>query len=428
MQHLQHVANYLIQWLLDSPQDAQNVVYSSNPDDWKGKRLVIIPSEFFSEGVYLTPNSLVGKVKYFLTSRALIDGIEDTKYLPVLFGSDRIEQKDNCIILYADLIASTFYLITRYEELINNARDRHGRFPAHESYPGRVGMMHYPIVDEYAGFLRNLLGIKTTQRKLQKIYLTHDVDTIAFYRHLRGFAGAVKRRHLSDAIHAQKSLSDDPAYTFPWLIENDSKINNAQQIYFLKAGLQNQNYDYPAYNLLGQDAQQLLLLLEQNHISIGLHCSYASGNDSTLLIDEKQHLQQALGKTIHQTRYHYLRSCSPDDFQTLNDIGIDQDFTMGFAQLAGFRLGTCRPVRWINPRTLTVTNLVLHHLTAMDCSLSDYMKLDTNDSFIYVRDLIRQAAYHCGEISLLWHNSIFPQQPEQKQLYLKILNYLNTIQ
>ena len=29
--------------------------------------------------------------------------------------------------------------------------------------------------------------------------------------------------------------------------------------------------------------------------------------------------------------------------------GITDDFTMGYADIAGFRLGTCRSVRWINP-------------------------------------------------------------------------------
>lgn len=428
MKQIQNIVDYLLEWLLDSKDLASQVVYSDNPDEYKGKRLAIVPSDFFSNNVYLTQESLVKKVKYYLQFRGWIDGMEDNKYIPVLLGTDQIVEQDGCIVLHADIIASTFYLLTRYEELVNPVRDEYGRFPAKESFLARVGMLHYPIVDEYSDYLRSLLGIEPRRRKLQKIFLTHDVDTVAFYRHLRGFAGGIKRFEFRAAVKAQKGLVDDAAYTFPWLIENDSRITNAEQIYFLKAGIKSEGFDYPMYDLQGADVQQLLLLLANNNISIGLHCSYASGANSSLISDEKNRLQQVVGKTIKRTRYHYLRTCSVDDYQALADIGVAEDFTMGFAQLAGFRLGTCRPVRWINPRTLEVTNLVLHHLTAMDCSLSDYMKLDADDSFRYVRDLIEQAAYHGGEISLLWHNSVFAHQTWQKDIYLRLLAYLKTIQ
>ncbi len=419
---------YLIEWLVDDHELAQQIAYSSDPKEWEGKRLVIRPSGFFDDGIFLTQQTLVEGVNSFLPSRGWIDGMEDVKYIPVLFGTNEVHEENGRIILNADLIAATFYLTTRYEELINTNRDNHGRFPAQESWLMRNGMMHYPIVDEYTDYIHSLFKKDIKPHKLKKIYLTHDIDTIEFYRHFRGFAGGLWRGQCRQAFEAMKGLEYDPAYTFPWLIETDGTLPAAEQIYFIKSGKSDKGFDYPMYNLYGSDMQQLLLLLENNNVSYGLHCSYAAGEDSFLIADEKNTLQQVLGKKITSTRYHYLRTCDTDDFQVLADMGITDDYTMGFAQLAGFRLGTCRPIRWINPRTRQVTNLTLHPLTAMDNSLSEYMKLDAEDSYQYVKDLIEQTIYHGGEISLLWHNSNFAAKPWQQELYARLINYLKSLQ
>jgi hypothetical protein len=104
---------------------------------------------------------------------------------------------------------------------------------------------------------------------------------------------------------------------------------------------------------------------------------------------------------------------------------------MGYADMAGFRLGTCRPVRWIDPQTRAVSALTLHSLTIMDCSLTDerYMNLDFDEAFEYAVNLINQTKKHHGEVVLLWHNSslaegnIFPH----KKLYKKLINYITQI-
>ena len=89
---------------------------------------------------------------------------------------------DNTLVLHADLIASTYFLISRYEEMVQpNKRDVHGRFPGKESLPYRAGFIDSPLVDEYGKLLRSQLrgtGCKVpeSQQQIRKIYLTHDVD------------------------------------------------------------------------------------------------------------------------------------------------------------------------------------------------------------------------------------------------------------
>ncbi len=84
-------------------------------------------------------------------------------------------------------------------------------------------------------------------------------------------------------------------------------------------------------------------------------------------------------------------------------------FTMGYADTVGFRLGTSRCVRWIDPRSRCVTNLRLHPLVAMDCSLSNsyYMNLTEEEATNTLLTLLAQIKKHHGEVVLLWHNTVF---------------------
>ena len=111
--------------------------------------------------------------------------------------------------------------------------------------------------------------------------------------------------------------------------------------------------------------------------------------------------------------------------QALLDAGIGHDFTLGYADVAGFRLGTCRAVRWINPATRQVTGLVLHPLTVMDGTLDgeQYMGLDEETAFGYVAELLVQTARCGGDVCLLWHNTSVAR-PYHRQLYPKIIGYL----
>jgi hypothetical protein len=101
---------------------------------------------------------------------------------------------------------------------------------------------------------------------------------------------------------------------------------------------------------------------------------------------------------------------------------------MGFADIAGFRLGTCRAVRWIDTENQKLTSLVLHPLLIMDNTLSDerYMNLKVDEAFRYCKNLIDEVKKNNGELVLLWHNNSVEKNNKQyhRELYHKIIDYL----
>jgi hypothetical protein len=112
--------------------------------------------------------------------------------------------------------------------------------------------------------------------------------------------------------------------------------------------------------------------------------------------------------------------------QRLADAGYTDDFTMGFADQAGFRLQTSRAIRWINPKSMQLTSLTLHPLLIMDCTLSNsnYMNLDQEEAYFLCERLIEKVKLHHGDLCLLWHNSNPAGNSWHESLYMQILKIL----
>lgn len=175
--------HYIIRFLLgeDIPGEIVAAVgYTSNSKQYDRYSIVIVPSGFFKNHTYGTTASL---------PELPLQEIEGT---PLLFGTPKIEMVRDTLVIHADLIASTYFLITRYEEIIQrNLRDEHGRFPGKQSLPYRAGFLHRPIVDEYRLLLRKWLrqyglNIPEIPKKPKHIYLTHDLDAPTLYRTWKG--------------------------------------------------------------------------------------------------------------------------------------------------------------------------------------------------------------------------------------------------
>ena len=223
--------------------------------------------------------------------------------VPILFGSARQDEMEGTRIVYADIIASAYFLMTRYEEIQHrDIRDEHGRFPGRESLPFKAGFIHRPVIEEYGQLLRRWLrqaGVEIEEPKpmFRKIWLTHDVDAPFFCRSVRNVLRETFRG--SGFVQACKyfagPLRRDPYYTFPWMLKQDQAVKEVYKdgrcevVYFLKAGGHGK-YDRPHYWLRSPDVHALLELLKSKQVSFGLHTSYHAGEQPSLIASEKETL------------------------------------------------------------------------------------------------------------------------------------------
>lgn len=386
---MQAIIDYIITFLLYGNDSAiKHVGYTADESQWEQYRVVIVPNGKLGKEIIMPD---LDEVK---VEKIEVDNEEKTRW-----------------IIRTDIVYNSFFFLSRAEEVINPQRDEHGRFAAKYSLLSQHNRLMIPLVDEYARMLMKLLDLALPTPSFSQIYLTHDVDSIAHYRHLRGAIGGILRGEWRKVLAAQQDIHNDPAFCFSWLIAQDKTIERAKCIYFVK-DTPGKQYDYPQYNLSGKDFALVKQALETSGAKIGLHSSYYG-------IRGKENW------TIGGHRSHYLR-CSIDQMQALADAGIQDDFTMMFPDQVGFRLQTTRAVRWINPKTMQLTDLVLHPLTVMDCTLSNtnYMNLSEDEAYFECQRLFEKVHQNAGEIVLLWHNTNPTGNIYHRSLYPKLLALL----
>lgn len=377
------IVDYILTWLCYGDKNAaKRVAYTANEKALKDHDVIIVPNG------HLGKELVVPELKK-----------------PVV--EQPVKGKT---VIRTDIVYAVFFFTSRAEELINTQRDEHGRFAAKYSVLSQKSRLQIPRLDEYARLLLKQLDLPLPTSEFGHIYLTHDIDAVEQYRHLRGALGGIKRGECKQVLRALRDIHNDPLYTFPWLLEQDAKVPNAETIYFVKR-THGRGFDYPQYCLWGRDFKRLKHMLRRSNAYIGVHGSYYG----------------AIPKIEYSKmfRAHYLRS-DIDHMQRLADAGYTDDFTMGFADQAGFRLQTSRAVRWINPKTMTLTPLTLHPLIIMDCTLDreHYMNLSEDEAYFLCERLIEKVRLHHGDLCLLWHNNSINEQTYHKSLYPQILEYI----
>jgi hypothetical protein len=247
---MKEIVEYIITFLLyGNKEAAKQVGYTANEAEWEQYRVVIVPN---------------GKLG---TDIILPDLHEEAR------GEKREAKGEDKWVIKTDIIYNSFFFISRAEEMINTKRDEHGRFLAKYSILGQNNRLMIPVVDEYSRMLMKLLELPLPTPTFSKIYLTHDVDSIENYRHIRGLAGGLLRGQWRKVIASLKDIHNDPAFTFSWLISQDKKVEKAESIYFVK-DTPGKGYDYPQYKLNGDDYKEFIRLIENSEAQIGWHSSY----------------------------------------------------------------------------------------------------------------------------------------------------------
>lgn len=415
--------------------------YTDDPEQMKLYPIVIIPSGFFKMDVYGTEESMPTLP------------LKTWRGIPLLFGEPRVEWSadGSQLIIYADLLASTYFLISRYEEMYRRSeRDSYGRFPGKSSLPYRAGFLHRPIIDEYGEALRQILletgiaerhnlRLEERPQTFSRVNLTHDLSRPYNYRGWRSFLRAWLKQKKSPLEAARLSFSadvEDDYFTFPKFLKWDrntcDSLGRDRSDIFLFIRMPSRHpLDKPYYSLHSLYLRRILSIAAKHKVLLALQCSYAAGHQSELISKERHQFEKAFHQRPRGLRHNKLTSCEPEDLLQAYVSGFRNDYSMGYADVVGFRLGTCRPVKFINPNTRLLTELILHPLVLRDLTLSDqrYMALEQDEAERIAHDLIRTTARYNGELTLLWHNDLLSQKthPWHSVLYRSMLRLIEEL-
>lgn len=147
-----------------------------------------------------------------------------------------------------------------------------------------------------------------------------------------------------------------------------------------------------------------LLQKVSTYADVGLHPSYESTLNTSLLEEEMQFLTEALGRKTIKSRQHYLRLNLPKSYRALEASGIRHDYTMGYAEQTGFRTGTSMAYPFYDLELEQEMTLMVHPFCIMDGTLRDYQKLDSSASEIIIEKYISATKAMGGHFCILLHN------------------------
>ena len=316
-------------------------------------------------------------------------------------------------VLPFDIFAASFYLISRYEEYLPHIKDMHGRFSAAESIAYKYNFLEKPLVDIWAYKLLDKLKEKfpdySYNLREYKYISTIDVDNAFCYKHkgiIRTIAGFLKDTsqfkifNLWDRFTVRFNFKKDPFYTFDELLQLKKELN-IRTIFFFLIG------DYTTFdtNVSTSKTKFRLLIKEMvDYARVGLHPSYYSSTDTSILKKEKERLESITNMPIKRSRQHFLRFSLPETYQKLIDLEIEEDYSMGYASHVGFRASTCTPFYFYDIDFEIQTPLKIFPFALMDTTLNDYMKLTPKQSLGKIRDLKNEVKKVNGTLITLFHN------------------------
>ena len=313
-----------------------------------------------------------------------------------------------------DIFAASFFLVTRYEEYLPSAKDTYGRFQAKNAVAYKQDFLSLPIIDFWVEDLKQLLiqrypGI-TFKRNAFRATMTFDIDVAFAFKGrniLTNILSAGKDlltfrlRHLKERIRVLSGKKADPFDSYDY-IRSSLQNSDVYHLFFFLLKRKRTSFDRnisPRSPALGE-----LLRSITSFSKAGIHPSYFSSEQVEYLKAEKQELEKQLCSPVTFSRQHYLRWQLPGTFTALADAGITDDYSMGFAELPGFRAGTCRPFHFYNLQDEVQTPLVLHPISYMDGSLIEDMSLSPEQSIEQIKKIFAAVKKVNGHFISIWHN------------------------
>lgn len=337
-----------------------------------------------------------------------------------------------------DVLAAGFYLISRYEEYLPHEKDAYGRFAHVQSIAFRHRFLNRPLVDEWMDRFCNCLRsyypeLKLKQRHFQ-FQATYDIDESFAYSyksvglHVAGITRDLIRGRFDWVTERIRTLRDrqaDPYDSFSFLSELHQSIG-ARPICFLHVAKHRGAYDKNVSP--GHPAQQVLIRSIANWSDIGLHPSWQSGDRIGLLQDEKSVLEDITQSPIYRSRQHFIRFQLPDTFHALINLGITDDYSMGYGSINGFRASTTRSFYWFDLCSNVITSLRIHPFCYMDAN-SFYELGHTIDQAEREWTELEQAVRSVnGRMIVIWHNNFLGTQKRFAGWRDRYANWLQSLQ
>ena len=405
----------------------KNIFFQKHKEAW------LKPYSFYNEAIHYIRLSDYFKEKFFRND------------LPVLFGQPFMKIEDSNYHFSFDIFGTIFFYLSGYEEATSSVRDNHQRFGFKNSILSKDSLIQRPVVDEYIDVLwkaiSNLDASLSIKQEESTTLITCDVDnpyseyTKSFLLTLKKCAGDFyKRNNLKECFRTLVNYfftkfhiyKFDNIDNFRWMMDEVEKKNKKITFFFIVSDSKEPIDGH--YSIDEKRIRELMKSIYRRQHNIGLHSSYYSFNDSSLIKSEAQKIKSIFNEEgILQksllNRQHYLKFSFKETFTYLSDSGVYLDSSVSFASHSGFRCGTSREFHMFDLVECKSLKIKQQPLLAMDNSLmsENYMGITDNQKILsLLKDYKDATDFFGGTFCILWHNDSLKSNND-KELFQEIL-------
>jgi hypothetical protein len=312
-----------------------------------------------------------------------------------------------------DLFSACFFLLSRYEEYLPFIPDQFGRFEADQSLAFRSGFLEEPVIDQWLVLFKKLLcrkysGLLFPEQKFRLIS-TFDIDNPWAFRYkgvVRNTAGILKtlfqgrNSDFRQRIAVLRGALPDPFDSYDFIRKMESKYQFSSLFFFLFGDYDSKD---PNFALNKKSFKDLVQEIGKDHRT-GIHPSYRSNEQGRLLPAEHKQYSAILGILPVINRQHFLILRFPETYRRLIEMGIKEDYSMGYASYPGFRAGTSSPFCFYDLSSESETELIIFPFSIMDVTLRQYLSLTPGEALDHIKRIVQQVKQVEGTFLPLWHN------------------------
>jgi len=362
--------------------------------------------EIQESDLQIIPNSL-------LSETAIIEqdiSIEIWQQLPCFFKTSQYE-------IPFDIFSASFFLISRYEEYYPYSLDLYQRYPEKSSLAFQHNFLNMPLVDYWIMALKKIILSKKSAisfpEKRMKFIPTYDIDIAYSYLSkgiLRNIGGGFRdliQGHVSlikSRIEVLSGKQKDPFDSFDFLDQLHQQYHLKPIYFFLvsKGGPLDKNI-LPSKVLM----KKLIHRIKSTY-KVGIHPSFQSNDNRSILEHEISLLES------NKSRQHYIRFQLPSTFRNLIEFGIQEDYSMGYGSINGFRASTCFDHQWFDLEKNEISSLRLFPFCYMECNSFYEQKMSAEQAFnemLHYHQTVNQVG---GNFISIWHNFSLGSEPMWK--------------
>jgi hypothetical protein len=395
-------------------------------------------ADFFGKEITGKPFELTTDQKYYSETDTIKINYSPERILPkefwlkphtLLFENSITEQSVQCFEVNGqktffktvgdfpfDIFAASFYLLSRYEEYLPHQKDMYGRYAHENSLAFKENFLNQPLINYWLKDFKESLTGKYPAGGFQHaasrftFLPTYDIDIAWSYKHKgwwRNFGGLVNSllkgdwQQFKERSNVIRGKQKDPFDSYGWLNQLHDKHKLKPYYFFLVAGKKGK------YDKNISPKQKALQELVRDHLiryPVGIHPSWRSGDEHSLLAEEINILKSITGNKILSSRQHYIRFTIGETFRRLIENGIQFDFSMGYGSINGFRASVASPFYWYDLEKEKPTSLILFPFCYMEANSFYEQKFSAQQALDEMRHYYKAVKSVNGTFIMIWHN------------------------